>query len=91
MRLRSLAGRVSRAQAGGFIIFLLMVAVGALLWGLLDAAASDIFADLLAQTSNPDATDKIEQRQTIWQNTLFAVLGVATMFLLARAVRQSRT
>lgn len=84
-------GRRERAQAGGFIVFLLMIAVAALLWGLLNTAASDIFTDLLAGTSDQQATDAIEQRQTIWQNTLFAVLAVATMFLLARAVRQSRT
>lgn len=80
-----------RAQAGGFIVFFLIIAVSALLWGLLDAAAGPIFGELLAGTSNPDATAAIEQRQTIWENVLFATLGLATLFLLGRAVRQSNT
>lgn len=80
-----------RAQAGGFIVLFLILAVGALLWGLLDAAAQPIFADLLGLTSNPDAVGKIEERQTIWNNVLFAVLGLGTLFIFARAVRQSNT
>jgi hypothetical protein len=80
-----------RAQAGGFVVLILILAVSALLWGLLDAAATPIFADLLAGTNDADATAAIEQRERIWENILFAVLGLATLFILARSVRQSRT
>jgi len=80
-----------RAQAGGYVVLFLILAVSALLWGLLDAAANPIFADLLAGTNDADATAAIEQRERIWENILFAVLGLATLFILARSVRQSRT
>lgn len=78
-------------QAGGFIIFFLILAIGGLLWGLLDAGASQIFATTLNQTSDPAARSVIEERQAIWQNLLLFIVVLAGVFLVARAVLQSRS
>lgn len=77
-------------QAGGFIIFFLILAIGALLWGLLDVGASQIFAASLNTTSDPAAEEVINRRQTIWNNLLLFIVVFAGTVLMARAVRQSR-
>jgi len=79
-----------RAQSSGFIVFFLVLAAGALLWGLLDIGVSQILASSLAQSSNPQATSVIETRQAIWSNLLFFVVIFAGVFILARAAVQSR-
>lgn len=80
----------ARGQATGFIVFALMIALAALLWGILDPAASEIFDLALASTSDQQAQDVIKERQQIWNNLLFFIVALAGIFLLARAAFQSR-
>lgn len=87
--LRTLAAD-HRAQASGFIVFFLMIGLGALVLGLLDVGASQLFTETLAQTDKTQAEEVIKQRQTIWNNLLYMILIFAGVFLIARAVVQSR-
>jgi len=79
-----------RAQASGIIVFLIILGVGALLWGILNFGMGEIFASTLNQTGKTQAQDVINQRQTIWNNILFFILAFAGTFLVARSVVQSR-
>jgi hypothetical protein len=76
-------------QASGLILFALIIGLGALVWGVLDAGASGVFAGTLNQTTNATAESIIEERQTIWDNMLFFVILIAGLVLLGRAFLQS--
>jgi len=76
-------------QASGLILFALIIGLGALVWGLLDVGASQVFSGTLNQTTNPTAEGYIRTRQEIWGNMLFFVILVAGMTILARAFLQS--
>jgi hypothetical protein len=76
-------------QASGLILFALIIGLGALVWGVLDAGASQVFAGTLNQTTNATAEGIIEERQAIWDNMLFFVILIAGLVVLARAFLQS--
>jgi hypothetical protein len=79
-----------RAQATGIAIFLLALAVGALLWGILDVPAGIIFDSVSQRATDQQAQDVIDQREKIWERILFVIVLLSGVFLLARAILQSR-
>jgi hypothetical protein len=89
MHIRRIAAN-HRAQASGFIVFFLILAIGALLWGVLNVATVEIFQVTASQTTEQQAKDVINQREAIWNNLLFFIIAFAGVFLIARAVFQSR-
>jgi hypothetical protein len=90
MRPRQPLGRDRRAQSSGFIVFVLIIGISALLWGLADPAATDIFNYSLNATNNAEAEGIINERATIWANALFFTVLFGGTFIIARAVVQSR-
>lgn len=78
-----------RGQATGILTFALILGVAALLWGLLDPAATQIFESSLSTTSNQQAQAVINERATIWDNILFFIVAFAGVFLISRSVFQS--
>jgi len=77
-------------QTVGFVIFVLIIAVSALIYGLLDPAASQLFATASSQTSSQAAQDIVAERQRIWERVLFIPLFLGGLVLLSRAVLLSR-
>lgn len=73
----------------GIIGFIAILVVAALLYTMMEPAA-EIFSMSLSQTSNQQATDAINLREQIFTNMLFYVLFLAGVFIIARAVFESR-
>lgn len=73
----------------GLFSFIVMLTVGALLYILLEPAASAVFTFALDQSNNARVTTAVERRQTIFSNILAFVLVLASISFLARAIRES--
>lgn len=79
-----------RALASGVIGFIAMLIVGALMFSLLNPAIVGIADISLAQASDPRAIDVIQQRQLIFDSILYYVLFASLIFIISRAVFESR-
>lgn len=79
-----------RALASGVIGFIAILIVGALMFVLLNPAINGIADISLRQASDPTAVDVIQQRQLIFNSILYYVLFAALIFIIARAVFESR-
>lgn len=84
------AGSDDRALASGVIIFIAMIIVGALLFIAFNEPATDIISVSSNYTTDSDAQDHIDTLETIWQSILVFVAFVAGLFIIARAVVESR-
>jgi hypothetical protein len=78
-----------RALGLGTLGFFAILTVSALLFILMNPALTDIFAMVLGQTNNQQATDVIEMQRTIWGLILFFPLLLAAIFIIARSVREA--
>lgn len=79
-----------RGLATGLLGFAAMLVVAALVYTLLDPAAVSLFDMASGQTSNARAQDAIALRRQIWDAVLYFVLFLASVFIIARAVLESR-
>jgi len=80
----------NRALAVPLIAFVAMLAVGALLFILFDAALAEMFAATTSQADTAHGTDQINQAEVIWNNILYFVAFVSVLFIITRAIVESR-
>lgn len=83
-------GRNDRALAMGTVVFFATIAVAALLYIILEPAASQIFTTASGVGSNAEAQGVIDEREQIWGLVLLYGLFLAGVGIIARAVRESR-
>lgn len=81
----------NRALATGIIGFVAMIVIAALMFIMLDSAATEIFSMSMAQADSAQAKNAIELRKKIWSSILFFTLFLAAIFIVARAVFESRS
>lgn len=81
---------MDRALALGLAEFVAVLVVAAVLYILMDPAAGELVATGLAQTSDTGATDHINLLDQIWGLLLAFAIFLAALFLIARAVFESR-
>jgi mannose/fructose/N-acetylgalactosamine-specific phosphotransferase system component IID len=79
-----------RGLALAVVIFFAMLVIGALLFAIMNVGMTEVFAISQNMSSSPGATDQTNLLEAIWDGMLFAVLVIAMLFLLARAVREGR-
>lgn len=79
-----------RGLAVGIIAFFAMIIIGALIFTLFNEALLEVFSMTKSQAQTQHGTDQIAQAETIWNWVLAWVLGVAVLFIIARAVVESR-
>lgn len=79
-----------RGLATGIIAFFAIIIAGALLFTMLAPAAQEIFTMSSDQASTTQATDAIDLRESIFMNSLYFVLLLAALTIIARAVFESR-
>lgn len=79
-----------RGLATGLAGFVAILIIAALMFTLLNPAATNVFDDADSFTTDSEAQNVVDERRAIWSNILFAVLLIAALFLLGRAVFESR-
>lgn len=79
-----------RALASGLIGFIVILVIGAILFGFLAEPMSSVFAAGSEQATTQQAQDAIDLRQQIWNSVLYFVMFLAGVFILSRAVFESR-
>lgn len=77
-----------RALGLGIIVFAAALVIGALLFTLLDPAATQVFDISSDMAEHSQATAEIDEAQQIWGLILFWVAFVAIIGLIARAVAE---
>jgi len=77
-----------RGLALGVVVFFVMIVIAALLYMTMDVATAEVFAFASSSASHQGAQDQITMAETIWKNLLYAVLFLATIFIIARAVNE---
>lgn len=80
----------TRGLGMGIIGFFAILIVAALLFTLFNPAASEVFSMVSSQTNNAEAQAAIDRREQIWSLMLYFCVFLAGLFLLARAVFESR-
>lgn len=80
-----------RGLATGIIGFIAMIVIAALMFTLMDPAADMIFSMSTAQADSAQAHNAIELRKKIWDAMLYFALFLAAIFVIARAVFESRS
>jgi len=78
----------NRGLALGIVVFIAMLVIAALLYIMMDSAMVDIFAFAFDGATSSGATQQIQMAQTIWQSLLYAVVFLAMIFLVSRAVNE---
>lgn len=79
-----------RGLASGLLGFVAIVIIIALLYTLLNPAVVGIHDQAISTTSNSQAQDVINERFTIWGYILFFGLFLAAVYIISRAVFESR-
>lgn len=79
-----------RGLANGIVGFVAIIIVAAILYTLLGAPADVIFSTASSQTDSAQAQSVIDERRQIWTLVLYFALFLASLFILARAVFESR-
>lgn len=79
-----------RALASGIIGFIAIIVIAALLFTLMNPAAGGMFDTTSDTTDDATAQDVIDEREQIWKLILFYPLLLAGVFVIARAVFESR-
>lgn len=82
--------RRDRGLASGLLGFAAIIIIVALLFTLFDPAVTDLISMTSDQTSNSEAQAVIDERAAIWENVLFYGLFLAGLFIIAKAVVESR-
>lgn len=77
-----------RGLALGVVVFFAMIIIAALLFIGLNTAWVDVVGVMEPQATSEGATDQIDQAKAIWNNILYVPLFLATVFIIARAVRE---
>lgn len=80
----------ARALGIGILVFAAILIVSALLWIVIDPALSQAEQISSNTTDDQNASKAIEERKTIWDNILIYALFIAGVFILARAVFESK-
>ena len=79
-----------RGLATGILGFVAIIVILALLYTLLNPAITGIHDHALSTTDDSQAQGVINERFTIWGYTLFFGLFLAAVYIIARAVFESR-
>lgn len=79
-----------RGLALALVKFVFILVIGAMLFVLFDAAASQLFTSTLDQTSNSVATTEINNAKGVWGLILFVVVLFAGLYLVMKAVNEQR-
>lgn len=82
--------RDNRALASGLIGFIVILAFGALFFIFLQEPMNAVFAAGSEQATTQQAQDAIDRREQIWNGVLYFVMLVAGVFVISRAVLESR-
>lgn len=77
----------NRGLALGIVVFIAMLVIGALLYMVMSTAMNPIAAFAM-EGAGPGATQQIQLAQQIWGALLYAVVFIASLFLIARAVNE---
>jgi len=77
-----------RGLALGVVVFIAMLVVAAVLYIMMDTAMAPIFGFALDGATSSGATAQIQLAQTIWGGALYAIVFIAALFLIARAVNE---
>lgn len=80
----------ARALGTGVIAFVAIIVIVALLYAMMDPAAELLFSTSSSAASSTAATDAIDERKQIWQALPIFFAFLAVIFLLSRAVFESR-
>jgi len=78
----------NRGLALGIVTFFAMLIIAALLFILMNSAATEFFSIMSADATSQGASDQISMAETIWANILYVALFIGTLFLIARAVNE---
>jgi len=79
-----------RGLAVGYILFFAALVIVGLLVTMFSPMIDGVNEQVSDQTSDQDAQDTIDQRQKIWDRLPFYGVFIAGIFLIARAVFESR-
>lgn len=79
-----------RALASGVILFAAILVVAGLLFIALNTPTTDVINTASNYTDDTAAQDHIDLMETIWGGVLVFAAGLAALFLIARAVLESR-
>jgi len=85
--------RLDRDERGiglGIVAFFAMIVIAALLFILLDPAIGQLATSSSSAAESPTAQEQIDLATTIWNKILLFPLFVALLFVVARAVVESR-
>lgn len=77
-----------RGLALGLVTFIAMLVIGGLLFIVMNDAMVDVFDITSSQASQSGSQDQINSAKGIWDNIMFYVLFIASLFLIARAIRE---
>lgn len=80
----------NRALASGLIGFISILVIVALLFIFLQEPMESVFAMGSEQAGSQQATDAIALREQIWNGVLYYGMFLAGVFLISRAVFESR-
>jgi hypothetical protein len=80
----------NRALASGLIGFVVIIVFAGILYVFLAEPMSSVFAAGSAQATSQQARDAIALREQIWNNILYFVMFLAGVFVISRAVFESR-
>lgn len=82
--------RDERALSMGLFGFIAIIVITALLYTMLNPAIADVFAFSSEQATTTQAQDAIDRRQQIWGYMPMFGVFLAAIYLLSRAVFESR-
>lgn len=81
----------TRGLANGLIAFFAIIAISGLLYLLLNSAMIELFDMTQSQAQTSQGKEQIDLAKQIWDRLLYLVLLLSLMYLLARAVLESKT
>lgn len=81
--------RDERGLAAGFLNFVAILVISALLYALMLPVINSIETMLLSQVSSPQATNVIEGRIFAFKHILYFIVLYAGVYIIARAVFES--
>lgn len=79
-----------RGLAIGIMLFVAIIVTGAFVYIMLNPAVEQVEKKMLDQSDDVETDNMIKQRATIFYKLPFYILFAAGMFLVARAVFESR-
>lgn len=79
-----------RGLATALFVFLAIIVVSALLFTLMNPAVNQVTDRVSSQADHQEARDVIDERRQIWSYVLFYPMFLAALYIIARAVLESR-